>query len=135
MFEGVTTYPAIVTLAKGATEADGDLAYLVVEGDPPDDLGRAFLEGARRNAARAASDEALGGSKTRRWRSCATRSRAGRKTLGEVYGAPLYGIKTGLNEAFIIDTLTRDRLGLRGPEIGGLAEAVFARRGRQALAG
>ena len=28
----------------------------------------------------------------------------GRKTLGEVYGAPLYGIKTGLNEAFIIDT-------------------------------
>ena len=23
----------------------------------------------------------------------------GRKTLGEVYGAPLYGIKTGLNDA------------------------------------
>jgi hypothetical protein len=35
---------------------------------------------------------------------------SGRKTLGEVYGAPLYGIKTGLNEAFIIDTPTRDRL-------------------------
>ena len=35
---------------------------------------------------------------------------AGRKTLGEVYGAPLYGIKTGLNEAFIIDRATRDRL-------------------------
>jgi type I restriction-modification system DNA methylase subunit len=34
----------------------------------------------------------------------------GRKTLGEVYGAPLYGIKTGLNEAFIIDRATRDRL-------------------------
>ena len=34
----------------------------------------------------------------------------GRRTLGEVYGAPLYGIKTGLNEAFVIDTPTRDRL-------------------------
>ena len=34
----------------------------------------------------------------------------GRRTLGEVYGAPLYGIKTGFNEAFIIDTPTRDRL-------------------------
>jgi hypothetical protein len=34
----------------------------------------------------------------------------GRKTLGEVYGAPLYGIKTGLNDAFVIDTATRDRL-------------------------
>ncbi|HVT56755.1 MAG TPA: TaqI-like C-terminal specificity domain-containing protein, partial [Xanthobacteraceae bacterium] len=33
-----------------------------------------------------------------------------RKTLGEVYGAPLYGIKTGLNEAFIVDQQTRDRL-------------------------
>ena len=34
----------------------------------------------------------------------------GRKTLGEVYGAPLYGIKTGLNDAFVIDRATRDRL-------------------------
>ena len=34
----------------------------------------------------------------------------GRKTLGEVYGPPLHGIKTGLNEAFVIDTPTRDRL-------------------------
>ena len=34
----------------------------------------------------------------------------GRKTLDEVYGAPLYGIKTGLNEAFIIDTPTCDQL-------------------------
>lgn len=30
--------------------------------------------------------------------------------MAEVYGAPLYGIKTGLNEAFLIDRATRDRL-------------------------
>ena len=34
----------------------------------------------------------------------------GKKTLGEVYGAPLRGIVTGLNEAFVIDSPTRDRL-------------------------
>ena len=34
----------------------------------------------------------------------------GKTTLGEVYGAPLRGIVTGLNKAFIIDTATRDRL-------------------------
>ena len=32
----------------------------------------------------------------------------GRKTLGEVYGAPLRGIVTGLNEAFVINRATRD---------------------------
>ena len=35
---------------------------------------------------------------------------AGRKTLGEVYGAPMRGVLTGLNEAFIIDRSTRDLL-------------------------
>jgi hypothetical protein len=33
-----------------------------------------------------------------------------KKSLSEVYGAPLYGIKTGLNEAFIVDKETRDGL-------------------------
>jgi len=32
------------------------------------------------------------------------------KPLKEVVGAPLFGIKTGLNEAFIIDKVTKDRL-------------------------
>ena len=40
----------------------------------------------------------------------------GKKTLGEIYGAPLYGIKTGLNEAFIVDTATRDRLVAQDPK-------------------
>ena len=34
----------------------------------------------------------------------------GRKTLKEVYGSPLYGIKTGLNEAFVVDSSTRAAL-------------------------
>lgn len=39
----------------------------------------------------------------------------GRKTLGEVYGAPLYGIKTGLNKAFVIGRAIRDRLVAQDP--------------------
>jgi hypothetical protein len=35
---------------------------------------------------------------------------AGKPTLKDVYGSPLYGIKTGLNEAFVIDTPTKEKL-------------------------
>nr|MDA3835362.1 hypothetical protein [Spirochaetales bacterium] len=34
----------------------------------------------------------------------------GYPTLKEVYGSPFYGVKTGFNEAFVIDGQTRDRL-------------------------
>jgi len=108
LFEGVTTYPAIVTLVKKA-EPEGELRYLVVEGEPPADLGRAFVEGAQSMPRARLSQES--------WRvedealaKLRDKIMAERKTLGEVYGPPLYGIKTGLNEAFIIDTPTHDRL-------------------------
>ncbi len=108
VFEGVTTYPAIVALRKAA-EPQGDLAYLVVKGEPPKDLGRAFKEGSR-----AMPRARLGETSWRFEDDALARLREkiakGRTTLGEVYGAPLYGIKTGLNEAFIIDTPTRNRL-------------------------
>ncbi|WP_425506824.1 TaqI-like C-terminal specificity domain-containing protein [Sphingomonas rhizophila] len=43
-------------------------------------------------------------------RALRTKITAGRPTLKEAYGSPLYGIKTGLNEAFVIDTPTKERL-------------------------
>ena len=108
LFEGMTTYPAIVTLTK-TNEQEGDLSYLIVEGDPPADLGRAFGEGSGAmprvrlsQKSWRVEDEALA-----RLRDKIAK---GRKTLGEVYSAPLYGIKTGLNDAFIIDSATNDRL-------------------------
>jgi hypothetical protein len=108
LFEGVTTYPAIVALRK-ANGGAGDLRYLIVEGEAPDDLGQAFAKGAHSMPRARLSAET--------WRvedDALARLRdkivGGRRTLGEVYGAPLYGIKTGLNDAFIIDTPTRDRL-------------------------
>jgi TaqI-like C-terminal specificity domain len=44
-----------------------------------------------------------------------TKIKGGRKTLAEVYGAPLRGIVTGLNEAFIVSREKRDELVARDP--------------------
>ncbi len=114
VFEGVTTYPAVVALRKAPMPL-GDLAYLVVRGEPPKDLGRAFKEGSR-----AMPRARLGETSWRFEDDALARLRekiaSGRKTLGEVYGAPLRGIVTGLNEAFIIDTPTRDRLVSHDPK-------------------
>ena len=41
--------------------------------------------------------------------------RAAGPTLKEVYGSPLYGIKTGANDAFVVDTETKDRLCRQDP--------------------
>ena len=108
IFEGVTTYPAILTVRRGKA-TDGSLFFIKIDDALPNDLGAVFTEKSRpMPRARLASgswqleDDALA-----RLRDKIV---IGRKTLGEVYGAPLYGIKTGLNEAFIIDTPTRDRL-------------------------
>ena len=122
LFEGVTTYPAIVVLRKAVGE--GEVDYLVIEGEPPEDLSRAF-----RATSRKMSRSRLG---TGSWRvedeglaTLRDKITRGRKTLGEVFGAPLYGIKTGLNEAFVIDTPARDRLVAADPKSAELLKAFL----------
>lgn len=112
IFEGFTTYPAIVTLQQGGVSGEGALRFLNVKDSLPNDLGRAFA------ANSAAMPRArLGAGSWRFEQDALARLRdkiaAGRKTLGEVYGPPLYGIKTGLNKAFVIDRATRDLLAAR----------------------
>jgi hypothetical protein len=112
IFEGVTTYPAVITLRKA--KADGDLSFLKLDA-APNDLDAAFAARSRTmprgrlgSASWQLEDDALA-----RLRDKIVK---GKKTLGEVYGAPLRGIVTGLNEAFVIDTETRDRLVKRDPK-------------------
>ena len=47
--------------------------------------------------------------------------------------SPLMGLKTGLNEAFVIDAATRDRLIRRTRQSDGGHQAVAARPGRRPL--
>jgi type I restriction-modification system DNA methylase subunit len=115
IFEGVTTYPAILTMrrAENATIKEagqaGELQFLQIEDDAPKDLAKAFRAGAKimprarlGDGSWQFEDDALA--------ALRAKIRVGKKTLGEVYGPPLYGIKTGLNEAFIVNREQRDAL-------------------------
>lgn len=115
VFEGVTTYPAILTLRKGEPGHDGDLTFLAIKDKVPDDLERAFARGGQSMPRVRLSKGSwqLEGDDLAALRAKIT---AGRKTLGEIYGPPMRGIVTGLNEAFVIGRATRDRLVAADPK-------------------
>jgi len=106
IFEDVTTYPAIVTMRKDGDVAEGEVKFLKIEDEIPKDLEAAFTA-----TAHAMPRARLGAGTWRFEDEPLARLRdkiaKGKKTLGEVYGAPLRGIVTGLNEAFVIDSETR----------------------------
>lgn len=109
IFEGVTTYPAILTMRAGSPPPGHDLQFWKIGEMPADSFADAFAD-----AARPFPQEALGrgsweleGDALRALRAKIT---AGKPTLKDVYGSPLYGIKTGLNEAFVINTPTKEKL-------------------------
>ena len=108
VFEGVTTYPVIATMQKGGHGAEGSLRFMKLDDTVPEDLGRSFLADALTMPRARLGDGSwqLGDALA----LLRAKIKGGRKTLGEVYGAPLYGIKTGLNAAFIVDKDTCDRL-------------------------
>jgi hypothetical protein len=108
IFEGVTTSPAVLTLRKGDAHG-GTLSFMKIGTDLPKDLGASFGE-----VAQIMPRERLGSSSWQLEDDILAKLRSkitkGKKTLAEVYGAPLYGIKTGLNQAFIIDATIHDKL-------------------------
>lgn len=115
VFEGVTTYPAIVVARKGAapqsSAAPNTISFLQLTNQLPKELNQYFLQHAQ------SMPQAQLGQGLEAWRlegqaSSGLRGKLvqGRKTLKEVYGSPLYGIKTGLNEAFVLTNQQRDAL-------------------------
>ena len=118
IFEGVTTYPAIITMrrAPSANEdgQEGELRFLNIKAGVPDDLARAFRAEAKAMPRARLGD---GSWQLERDKLAALRAKikAGKKTLGAVYGPPLRGIVTGLNEAFIVSRERRDELVARDP--------------------
>lgn len=111
VFEGVTTYPATITVRRAKRTADDDarIRFLALTDTLPANLAAEFVKhGQTMPQAR------LGAGSWQLESDALSALRAklsqGRKTLKEVYGSPLYGIKTGLNEAFVVDSATRDAL-------------------------
>nr|MDP2192366.1 N-6 DNA methylase [Rhodoferax sp.] len=110
VFEGVTTYPVIITLQRsGAPDAAQNIKFLTLKTEVPGKLIEAF------NASACLMPQGQLGSES--WRLEDRREAAlryklqhGRKTLKEVYGSPYRGLLTGLNEAFVLDGVSKDRL-------------------------
>ena len=87
--EGVTTYPAILILHKqNAKEAS--LSFLKIDEVLPNDIGAVFADKSQKmpQARLGSTSWQLEDDELARLRDKIVR---GRKTLGEVYGAPLYG--------------------------------------------
>lgn len=110
VFEGVTTYPAIVCLEKGKVEADHVLQFAQIRNaEQLAMLDTAFSQSAvdMPQSQLTAENWQLESDAHAKLRYKLTHEH---KTLKEVYGSPCRGIVTGLNEAFIIDRVTRDKL-------------------------
>ena len=107
VFEGVTTYPAVVTLRKGAAAPmAGELRFLTVR-QLPEDLGKTFEEEAQ-PMPRARLSSGTWRFETEMLDTIRAKIAAGRPTLADEFGMPLYGIKTGLNDAFVLSREERD---------------------------
>ncbi|MEN9848141.1 MAG: hypothetical protein RL368_881, partial [Pseudomonadota bacterium] len=115
VFEGVTTYPAILIFQNTPPASDSVIKSLVLKDELPAKLSDAFaaLHGEMQHSQLSAECWQLEDARLNRLRLKLTQ---GFPTLKEVYGSPLYGIKTGLNEAFVIDRATKDKLIKQDPK-------------------
>lgn len=123
IFEGVTTYPAILTMRAGSPPPGHVLQFWKIGQMPADSFADAFAD-----AAKPFPQEALGrgsweleGDALRALRAKIT---AGKPTLKEIYGSPYAGIKTGYNKAFILDAATKDKLMLADPKSADLLRPI-----------
>lgn len=110
VFEGVTTYPIIITMRRTATpDSVQEIRFLAIKNKIPTKLNEAFKE--------KSAVLIQGQLNTQSWQLEDNRLNALRQkiigqhpTLKEVYGSPWRGIVTGFNEAFVINRIQRDAL-------------------------
>lgn len=110
VFEGVTTYPVIITLRRsGAPDAAQAIQFLSLKDELPAKLLETF-----KDTAGLMPQGQLGLASWRledsRVADLRLKLQSGHKTLKNVYGTPYRGLLTGLNEAFVLDGATKDRL-------------------------
>ncbi len=121
VFEGVTTYPAILIMEKPSHARK----------NPPKDYPFQFLKVQSTHVSQLANELKTGGFSEMQqsklaldgWRLEDERLQAlrakltkGKRTLKEAYGSPYRGLLTGLNEAFVIDKATRDKIVAADPQ-------------------
>ena len=126
VFEQATTYPCILTVEKGVVRDGFDAC--VVKNLDFESLSEA-LEGSRFKVALTtlgADGWSLSDEKTA---ALLEKLRKSGTPLGEYVGGKIfYGIKTGLNEAFVIDSQTRERLIAEDPKSAEVIKPFLAGR-------
>ena len=105
----MTTYPVIITMRREEPKNDHAIRFWNVEAIPESNF-RATFDKVADDYPQASLPSGSWELKSPALRALRDKIRKGRKTLKEVYGSPFYGIKTGLNESFVIDTPTKERL-------------------------
>lgn len=109
VFEGVTTYPTIMVLSKQTPTAAHNFKALLLSDALPENLQQSFTKDAisvpqRQLGTSSWSFESQALFELRQ------KLTQGYNTLKETYGSPYRGVLTGLNEAFVIDQATQERL-------------------------
>jgi type I restriction-modification system DNA methylase subunit len=109
IFEGVTTYPAILILQRMKPTADSQIKILSMGSTLPENLNAHFTQyhGVMRQQQLGSASWQLEDERLFQLRQKLT---DGHPTLKAVYGSPYRGVLTGLNAAFVIDSKTRNRL-------------------------
>lgn len=116
VFEGVTTYPVIITLRRsGAPDPAQNIRFLKLSTELPVKLIDTFEESA---AVMPQSQLGMAGWQLEDSKTSALSYKllTENKTIREVYGSPLRGILTGLNEAFVLSRTERDDIVKKIPE-------------------
>lgn len=120
VFEGVTTYPAILIMEKPSRTRKQAPAqafqFLNVQSTHVSQLTSELREA---NFGEMPQNKLANDGwrlEDERLQALRTKLTKGKRTLKEVYGSPLYGIKTGLMEAFVIDQTIHQQLVSSNPQ-------------------
>lgn len=115
VFEGVTTYPAILTMKREAASKGHDLRFWKVDALPENNF-LATWEAAAGPYPQSSLSSGQWELENPALRALRNKIRTGRKTLKEVYGSPMRGVATGYNEAFVIDAATKEQICIEDPQ-------------------
>jgi hypothetical protein len=123
IFEGVTAYPAILTMRRGAAPKEHELRFWKVtalpEGNFQATWGKAaepYPQAALGNGSWEFENDSL--------RELRDKLISGRTSLKDVYGPPLMGVKTGLKSAFVITAEAKEKIS-RDPLSVGLLKPLI----------
>lgn len=120
VFEGVTTYPAILVFENTEPSANSQAQILVLKDQLPTNLAQAFEQQKRIMVQSQLHGDSwqLEDARLHQLRHKLTHDANGQPypTLKDVYGSPYRGVLTGLNEAFVINRATRDQIVAQNPK-------------------